>query len=564
MSSFVFRVLGTCVIGCAVAQGGQMPLLGSPCGSAPNGTFGRSVAALGDVDADGFDDFIVGAPNDGATGRVFVYSGVDFALLYSQPGPAGAADYGWSVSGLGDVNGDGRGDYVVGDLAYFGAGAASGAAWVCSGANGATLFSVFGTFSGGNLGQSVSSVPDLDGDSVADVLIGEPNRPGNGAVHAYSGATGGLLFIMVPSQIAGLTHAFAHLGHAVRGVGDVTGDGKSELLVGDPDAVAGGVKTGGAALIRINGGPSSYTALTCVNGGLSGSRIGAAISSGGVVFGQPGDFDDDGVPDFVVAAPGLSSGAGQVQAFSGATYSSLFTWDGVTALGVGVPPSTVYGEAVAGAGDVDGDSIADLIIGAPYAPQLGSPTGIAHVVLGKSGGGSSSYCVIDGQLRNEQFGLAVSSAGDVNKDGRSDVLVGAPNRNSAIGCVDVFSGCMSPSVVYGQGCAGSNGSTPRLRYFGCVQAMNPATLSIEGGLPNSTAVLLLGLTQASVPMGGGCSLLVSPLLPITLSLSLDATGAVAVPVSYPNLPTPIPLTLQAFVADPANPTGFSNSNGVQL
>lgn len=130
-------------------------------------------------------------------------------------------------------------------------------------------------------------------------------------------------------------------------------------------------------------------------------------------------------------------------------------------------------------------------------------------------------------------------------------------------------GCPSPTLTYGQGCAGSGGFVPELAADPCAVIGGQFTISLNQGLGGSNALLFLGVAQASVPIGGGCSFLVSPVLPPILTLPLGGAGAgggsVMLPLIIPaSAPSGAVATLQAFVVDNGVARGYSNSNGLQI
>jgi hypothetical protein len=164
------------------------------------GHFGYQVGALGDADGDGMPDLAVGAPGEGTSGRVYVFSGATSDTLYTLVHPTGStqAAFGFAVVGAGDVDGDGRGDVIVGVEADGPPNAPtdlSGRAYVFSGADGvlgATLLSP-NAESGGHFGNAVAALGDVDGDGRADVIVGavleeqDLSPEGAGRVYLFSG-----------------------------------------------------------------------------------------------------------------------------------------------------------------------------------------------------------------------------------------------------------------------------------------------------------------------------------------------------------------------------------------
>ncbi|MFQ6092314.1 MAG: M6 family metalloprotease domain-containing protein, partial [bacterium] len=202
-------------------------------GEAAYDELGYSVSGAGDVNGDGFDDLIVGAPlNDAGgpdAGRAYLYSGTTGALLYTLPGGGPGDHFGWSVSGAGDVNDDGYADLIVGAPLNDAGGADAGRAYIYSGATGTLLYPFTGQAAGDWLGVSVSGAGDVNNDGYADLIVGAPlNDAGStdaGRVYIYSGATGALLYTFTGEA------AVDQLGSSVSGAGDVNNDGCDDLIV---------------------------------------------------------------------------------------------------------------------------------------------------------------------------------------------------------------------------------------------------------------------------------------------------------------------------------------------
>jgi len=161
-------------------SGSDGSILRTVAGAAAGDAFGFSVSGAGDVDADGYDDVMVGAPRDddnGAdSGRVRVYSGLTGGVLYTFDGLAAGDEFGAVLEGLGDINEDGHADFAcaapLSDLASTDA----GAVFVYSGKAGNTLWSYRGAVGSANFGTAVASIGDLDGDGRSDMAIGTPNQ----------------------------------------------------------------------------------------------------------------------------------------------------------------------------------------------------------------------------------------------------------------------------------------------------------------------------------------------------------------------------------------------------
>ncbi len=233
------------------------PPLPSPALLTGTDDFGGTVAALGDVNADGLADFLVAARNSalggslvsGAStfhaGAVFIFSGTG-ALLGQVLGLPGDV-LGQGAAGVGDVNGDGVPDFAVGAVRSDVGGADAGAVTAYSGATFAPLWTTSGLVAADLFGYSLSSAGDVDGDGVPDVAVGTPTTDigatNTGSLAVLSGASG--------LRLGGVDGLLASdlLGRSVSGYADVNGDGFPEVLVGAPSADVGGSSTGTVSVV---------------------------------------------------------------------------------------------------------------------------------------------------------------------------------------------------------------------------------------------------------------------------------------------------------------------------
>ncbi len=393
-------------------------------------SFGSAVASVGDVDGDGVPDLLVGArfQNVGATtsqGQAFLFSGKTGLLIRTLDDPTSqaGAQFGFAVAGVGDVDGDGVPDLLVAaPTQTVGANASQGQVFVFSGATGVLLRTLNDPTrqAGAQFGFAVAGVGDVDGDGVADILIGASNQTvganAQGEAFVFSGATGRLLQTLDdPTPQAG-----AQFGSSVAGLGDVDGDGVADLLIGARfQTVSANINQGQAFVFS---GATGFLIHT-----LDDPTPQAGAEFGFAVTGL-GDVDRDGVTDLLVGAPfqavGPNANQGRAFVFSGKTGLLLRALDDPTP-----QAGAEFGFSVAGLGDVNADKVPDLLIGASnqtVSPNTGQ--GQAFVFSGKSG---LLLVTVDDPTpqAGAQFGFAVASAGDVNKDKVPDLLIGASNQN---------------------------------------------------------------------------------------------------------------------------------------
>ncbi|MFO1350909.1 MAG: integrin alpha [Gammaproteobacteria bacterium] len=473
-------------------------------GAAAGDYSGIAVSGLGDVNGEGLDDLLIGAyradPNGNDSGASYVVFGsstlstlgtaglqlsaLDGANGFQLSGAAAGDRSGFAVSGLGDVNGDGVADLLIGAIGANSNGNNSGASYVVFGGNalgtlgaaglplsalnGANGFQLTGAATDNLSGWAASSLGDVNGDGVADLLIGAPGADSNGG---YSGAsyvvfgsstlstlgTAGLQLSALGGvngfQLSGAAGDYS--GITASGLGDVNGDGVADLLIGAPGANPNGndsgvsyVVFGSSTLSTLGTAGLQLSALDGVNGfqlsgAAAGDRAGRAVSG-------LGDVNGDGVADLLIGAYGVvtdgnDSGASYV-VFGSSTLSALGTaglplsaLNGANGFRLnGVAAGDRAGRTVSGLGDVNGDGVADLLIGAPLADPNGSASGASYVVFGSSTlsalgtaglqlsalNGVNGF-KINGVAAGDRSGNAVSGLGDVNGDGVTDLLIGA-------------------------------------------------------------------------------------------------------------------------------------------
>ncbi len=486
---------------------------------------GTSVSAAGDVNADGVDDLIIGAPDadPNATARLgqsgeshVVFGGSNIGAgglieLSDLDGTNGfvinginvAHMSGSSVSGAGDINGDGVDDLIIGapgvgptdEITFQGAsyvvfgsnGVGAGGVIELSDLDGSNGFVVNGIDEVDTSGGSVSGVGDINGDGVDDLVIGasraDPN--GNNSGEAYVVFGGGDIGVNGVIDLSGLDgnngfvlngiSAEDFFGQSVSAAGDVNGDGVIDLIFG----ASGGDNNGsdsGESYVVFGGsdvGSSGVVELSNLDGsdGFVLNGIDEEDFSGASVSGA-GDFNGDGVDDLIIGAPGANPNGD----FTGETYvvygrsgignggvielSSLDGTNGFALNGIDFSSENIFTDttvvartSVSGAGDINNDGLDDLIIGAAQADDLGYFDDQIYVVFGSSDfaavfelsdiDGNNGFVLNGLNQGRYSAGLDVSRAGDINNDGVDDLIIGARNDR-------VFGNSGASFVVFGK------------------------------------------------------------------------------------------------------------------
>jgi len=382
--------------------------------------FGQSVASAGDVNADGYDDVIVGAllygPVNGGQASVYLGSagGLGTAASWSVEGDAFNENVGSAVASAGDVDGDGFDDVIVGVRGE--AGSASVYRGRASGLEATPAW----TASGG-LGWSVASAGDVNADGYVDVIAGLPYFDSvvedEGRASLYLGSVAGPS--ASPDWVWDSAQEESSFGWSVASAGDGDADGFADVIVGAPLFDVDGAPDGGRVWTFRGSAAGLAAPDWAIEGGQPSADLGTTVASAG-------DVDRDGYDDVIVGADRLDGayvdeGAAFVYHGSAEGLATIAGWTSESnQLGAR------YGYAVAGAGDVTGDGYADVLVGSYRYDNRQFDEGRVSLFLGSATGlADNAAFTAESDQAGAEFGTSVAAAGDVNGDGYGDIVVGA-------------------------------------------------------------------------------------------------------------------------------------------
>lgn len=404
----------------------------------PDAKFGHSVSNAGDVNGDGFADVIVGAPmfdkNENNEGAAFVYhgsgSGLNTVPTTTLESNQPEANFGHRVALAGDVNNDGFSDVIAAAPMYDKGHSNEGAAFVyhgsLAGISNVAITTLESNQNDAQFGCSVKGAGDVDSDGYSDVIVGaqmfDKGQSNEGAAFVYHGSINGIA--TAAKTTLENNQATAYFGYSVSTAGDVNGDGFSDVIVGSYQ-FDNGQNNEGAAFIyhgSANGiGTAIAKQLECNQGG---AQYGVSVAAAG-------DVNADGYADVIVGANFYDNGQGN----EGGAFVYEGSASGTNSTATSVQESNqvnaYLGSSAASAGDVNGDGYSDVIVGAHMYDKGEADEGVAFVWLGGARNPSSSTTTI---LTSKEFGSlsadAVAGAGDVNGDGYNDIVIGASNYDN--------------------------------------------------------------------------------------------------------------------------------------
>jgi hypothetical protein len=395
---------------------------------------GKGVGCAGDINGDGYSDVLIGlyGYENGQTteGGTYVYYGSSTGITSATPGAilegnANSARMGESVSGAGDVNGDGYSDVVVGLLGYTNGQSQEGAAYIyhgsASGINTTLAAKVEPNIANANMGTDVGCAGDVNGDGYSDIVVGAYNytngQTNEGAIFIYKGSSTGInttAFSMMQSN-----STYANLGNSNSSAGDVNGDGYSDVIAGAYFYSNGQTYEGGASVYHGSASGISTTVSAILESNQVNANLGYSVAGAG-------DVNGDGYSDIIVGAHGYDNG----QSDEGAAFVYHGSANGLSTSASAMLESNQAGAqmgySVSTAGDVNGDGYSDVVVGAHGYDNGQTDEGAAFIYYGSASGLSTSAAVmLESDQVSAYLGYSVAGAGDVNGDGYSDMVVGA-------------------------------------------------------------------------------------------------------------------------------------------
>ncbi len=359
------------------------------------------------------------------------------------------------VATAGDVNGDGYSDIIIG-APYFDSGTKpnQGAVWIYKG--GASLsvlteiFYKLGDQEEAWFGYSVSTAGDVNGDGYADVIIGAPKWDGadaqqnEGKIQIFHGSASGI--DTTPERTIEGGQANALFGTSVSFAGNVNGDAYADVIAGAP-----GYNNTLYAQGRVYVYHGSTSGIgTTANWEASTTGVRALM---GWSVATAGDVNGDGYADVIVGAPDYSGEwerEGRIFVWHGSSNGVNNNVDGTPANAAWLFDNSYtnyqWGWSVSSAGDVNGDGYSDIYAGTPYFTLADDENiGQARLHLGSATGLLVEYETFErGDVENNQFGYSVACAGDVNGDGYADIIAGEPGWDG------IFSNMGRAYVWYGR------------------------------------------------------------------------------------------------------------------
>ncbi len=386
--------------------------------------FGWNTTSVGDVDGDGTADYMVGAhtafnPSNVATGAAFLYSGANGSLIREHFGDHLNGNYATQIAAMEDVDGDGVADYAISEPGHPGTGGAGdGLIWVYSGSDGTQIYTIASIDSLPFYGRSMIAIADFNGDGIGDLAVGNHGT----STHGYTFNGSVFLYSGTDGSLIRDFHGVGdrqHFGFAMENCGDMNGDGHADLLV-TARSMEGNVAR---CIVRLYCGRTQSLLKTLY----SPNHESEVSNFFGYNMLSLGDWNGDGFQELAVADQMASLPSAE-------RCGAIYIYDGRTSTLV----KTIYGDGedrrfgypMVGIGDVDGDGFRDF---ASAQLTRAGETFADGTVTFFSGANGQAVHRMHGEIPHGTFGRAIANATDLNGDGRDDVLITAPGYGLGFG-----------------------------------------------------------------------------------------------------------------------------------
>jgi hypothetical protein len=388
----------------------------------------RTVSNAGDVNNDGYDDVIIGEFYNANSNRAYIYLGEED--MNNEPDVILEGEYpddhfGWSVSSAGDINNDGFSDVIIGAFTNDQGGNDAGSAYIYYGGNpmnNVPDIIFIGENGSDYFGCSVSSAGDVNNDGYDDVIIGAygegPFLDDRGKAYVFFGGNP----MDNISDVMFIGSKDDKFGFSVSSAGDVNKDGYFDVIVGEPSFDD---SDPGWAYVYFGGNPMNNMSDIDLIGGAPGDRFGWSVS-------DVGDINNDTFSDFIIGAPkndSIGSDCGAAYIFTG--NDSVDNVSDIILYGDDF--DSAFGFSVSGGNDINNDGFDEIIIGAYENRTNGNSIGAVYIYYGNESLTNLREFIIEGFKSFDSFGICVSTAGDINKDGYYEIIVASKKYSYIFG-----------------------------------------------------------------------------------------------------------------------------------